>query len=432
MAFVNTIKGYFYVAFGGGFSRGVALLNTMIIARMLGPSFFGAFSIFYTIMILTWQLPGAFDAIFVAYGKQVDTKQEKNELLKTSVVLKLFYFFVIIVLSYPVGHFLSVYCFKKAEVLIPIMLAMLCGGSLMFLMTIASIFQEEESFARYAAIPAFYTVSILIFLVVGFAARLEFTLMRVIGVYVTISLMIGTVCIAIIWRRVGSLLNFTKALLMKAFSQGKWVFVSVASESVFVRIDILFLTRYVDFESLGIYSVAATLIQVVYLATGALAGICLPKAAAAIRSKQAFKGFFRESILIIGLIVAGILVFMLLAPYAITILYGHEYAAATKVLRILLVGWIFNVFFIPFSFMFLALGDSQTRFYIEFFKLLLGISLLALIVPRYGVVGAAYAIALAHIISSVIANVILKFKISNLFKQAEYERTIKREKLAEL
>ena len=85
MTLNKTLISYFYVLFGTSFARGVALFNTIIIARMLGPIHFGVFSIFYVVMILTWQLPQAFDSVFVTYAKKVDSMREKNDILKTSV-----------------------------------------------------------------------------------------------------------------------------------------------------------------------------------------------------------------------------------------------------------------------------------------------------------------------------------------------------------
>jgi len=417
MALINTIIDYFWVVFGSGFARGVALLNTLIIARMLGPTSYGIFTIFYTVMILTWQLPGAFDAVFVSYAKQVDSSQEKNELLKTSIVLKLVYLFLVLLLSYPLSYTLAKYCFQKNEAVIPLLTALLSGVGLMFLMTVASTFQEEGRFARYASTTAFYTITIFVCLSVLYASNIEFTLPKVIGIYVVSSVAIGVICISLLYRRVGNLFSLDRVLLIKAFSQGKWIFAVVAFETIFLRIDILFLARYVDFESLGIYSVAAQLIQAVFLATGALAGICLPKAGEAVRSRESFKVFFRESIWVIAFIDMGIVLFILAAPYMVVILYGNVYAFAGGILRILLVGWISTVIFIPFSFLFIALNDSRTRFFLELCKMFIGVLLIAWFIPLYGLTGGAYAISLTLILTTILSIAVLKHRLKRAFKE---------------
>jgi O-antigen/teichoic acid export membrane protein len=99
------------------------------------------------------------------------------------------------------------------------------------------------------------------------------------------------------------------------------------------------------------------------------------------------------------------------------LLYGGEYGSASRLIRIMLIGWIFYVVFIPFSFLFIALGDARTRFIIEFIKLALGITLLVILIPLYGAVGAAGAISLTYIAASFYGLIMAKYRIFNNFKR---------------
>jgi O-antigen/teichoic acid export membrane protein len=413
----KSLRDYFVVLFGSGFARGVALLNALIIARMLGPANFGIFSIFFAVMILTWQLPQAFDGVFVAYAKQYDSVSEKKDLLKTTVVLKFLYLGVVLLLSFPLARVLAVFCFQKPEAFLPLLVALVSGGCLMFLMTVAAIFQEEERFGRFALANAFYTVSIFVFLVFLYIVQIPLTLTWAISIYVSVSLIVGTSCIIILLRRVGNLLMVNHGVLKAAFAQGKWIFVMVAAACIFSRIDVLFLTRFVGFKSLGIYAVAAQLVLIVDMACGSLSGICLPKAGNAVRSRAAFKAFFKESIWVILFIECGILALILLSPYAVVLLYGDQYASAGNVLQILLCGWIFRVVFIPFSFLFVALGDSKTRFLLEFCKLVVGVALLYLLAPRFGLSGAAYAISSTYLFETIISITVLRYRLTRTYKE---------------
>jgi O-antigen/teichoic acid export membrane protein len=416
MTLSKTVLNYFYVLFGGGFARGVALLNTIIIARMLGPAHFGVFSIFYFIMILTSQLPYAFDIVFVSYAKKVDSVREKNDILKTSVVIKLFYLFLVLLLSYPVSYALAKYCFQKDEIQAFLVTAMLSGGFLTFLMTVASTFQQEERFVWFSSVHAIYTLLIFICVLALKLSHIEFSLKSVIAVYIAVCVIIGTISIVLLCRRVGNPFILDKAMLSRSLSQGKWMFGVTLSTFLFTRIDILFLTRYLDFESLGIYSVAAQLVSVLSLATGALAGICLPKASIAIRSRESFRLFVRESSSPILLIEGGLALFIVVAQLTVTIMYGSEYALAGSILRILLYGWIFNTIFIPFSFLFYALDDARTRFFLELWKLLIGVFLLYSLVPQYGLKGAAYAMTLALFIYTITSFSVLTYRLTRTHK----------------
>ena len=411
MAILKTVVDYFWVVFGSGFARGLALVNTLIIARMIGPTAYGTFSIFYTIMILTWQIPGAVDALFVSYAKKELLPEKKKELLKTTVFLKFCYLVGTVLFAYPLSYFLAIYCFQKNDAIITIFTAFMCGVALNFLMTIASIFQEQGRYALFAITNAIYTGLIFIGLIFIYFVIERFTLSTVLRLYLVVSVSVGCICIFSLIKKAGNFFIPNRELLNKYLSQGKWLVASVITGRIFMRIDILLLARFVDLKSLGIYSVAAQVIQVIYLATGALSGISLPKASEAIKSKNNLYRFTRESLWLVILINVGILLFFVIAPFLINILYGVDYRYAGTIVRILLIGWIFNIFFIPFSFIFIAISDTKSRFLLEFLKMLIGLSLLGVLLPKFGIDGAAYAITLSLILSMFISTSVLYYKL---------------------
>ena len=106
----------------------------------------------------------------------------------------------------------------------------------------------------------------------------------------------------------------------------------------------------------------------------------------------------------------------MLAPYIVIYLYGDQYVLSVKILRILLLGWAFGVIFIPFSFLFIALDDSKTRFYIELINFIIAFSLLTIFVPWYGVIGAAYAISITLFIGLIISTFILMLRLKTTFR----------------
>jgi O-antigen/teichoic acid export membrane protein len=383
---------------------------------MLGPEHFGIFSIFFAATMLVWHIPIAFDAVFVSYAKQFDTKGGKNELLKAPIAIKIYYFFVIAIIAYPLSYFLAKYCFQKQQVLLPLIAAMLCGIFITFLTTVASTFQEEERFGKYASMHAFFTGFVLVSLIFLKIIRDEPSLQAVIIAYIVVSIIIGSVSFALLIFQLGSISNVDKALLKTTFHWGKWIIGSQMAYHLFYRLDIFFLTRYVDFKDIGVYSVAAQLNYVIGLATGALAGICLPKAGRAVRSKEAFQYYFKESIFIIVMIEVGIGIYMIIAPIAVTYLYGNQYAAAAGILKILLWGCVFNAMFVPFSFLFIALGDTRTRFMLELTRLIIGAGIMLWTVPRFGLMGAAYTMTATLLIDAIVSIAVLRYRLGTTYK----------------
>lgn len=418
MQFGSMLRTYIWMVTWGGISRGTALLNSLIIARNIGPSEYGVFSIFYSMMILVWQLPQAFDGYFVTAAKRFNADATTRALWKAAIQLKIAFLTIIGLLAYPIALVLSDPLFQKPAAFYPLLASFGCGLGLMFLTSIASAFQEAERFVRFASTHAVYTLAVLAGLFLFYLARVPIALWNVIGLYVVVCTIIGAVSLMIICRRIGNVLSINSLVIRASFQQGKWLFLSLAVSCIFSRVDILFLSRYVDFENLGIYSVAAQLILVVDLAIGAFSGICLPKAGSAVRSEGMFDIYFKQSLLMIAFLLSGIALLIWMAPFLVTLLYGSNYSMSGSILRVLLIGWIFRVIFTPFSFLFIAFDDARTRFLIESWKCIIGISLLYGLVPVYGVHGGAYAMSLTYFVDTATATVVLKYKLGRQYKVA--------------
>ncbi|MCP4748555.1 MAG: oligosaccharide flippase family protein [Desulfobacteraceae bacterium] len=405
---ITLIKNILYIAFGSAFSRGIALLNTIIIAQLIGPAQYGVFAIFYTAMILTWQLPQSFDGVFVSLAKKTENKADKIEFLKSSLTFKLLYLTVVLVISYPLAILIGKYIFGKPNLNQPLILALVCGSFLTFLFTIASTYQEKERYGHFATIHAIYTGSIFVALIVMVLSKSKITLTAIFSIYLAISLGIGILSIYNLSIRVGTIRKINRSIFFRAFGQSKWMFFASATYCIFARIDILFLTRFVDYVSLGQYAIAAQLVTIIALAAGSLAGVCLPKASLAVKSEKDFRNYLIDCLFIIALILFGMIILYITAPYIVNFFYGEHYLPSIKIMRVLLIGWVFNIAYIPFSFLFLALERAQTKFAIELCKLAMCYVLLNIFVPIYGTIGAAYSFTLTLIVSTVITIILIK------------------------
>lgn len=414
----KTLKDYITVLFGTTFARGISFLTTILLARVLGPFEFGKFSIFYMVMILIWQLPQAFDMTFVRYAKTANGKEEKKEFLKISVFLKLVYSAALLVLSYPSAIFLAKYCFGKPEIKNILMASLICGVFLSFLMSIAIIFQEKEKFLQFSILNAFYSVTIFCILLALKIINLKFTLKVVIFIFLLVSITIGIVSLILLFKKkIKNLFPLNTIILKKTFSLGKWVFGVSCIFYLFQRLDFLFLSRYVKYELLGIYSAAMQLVMIISLMTGSLSGVFLPKSSVALQSKASLKSYIKESISAIIVINSFIVVLMIFSPFLIKMFYGNEYLLANTPFLILLIGWFVSVFYLPFSFLFYTLEDSRTRFFLELSKIIFAVIFLFILVPGYTLIGAALAVSLSLILNTLVSFGVLRYKITKFYNR---------------
>ena len=413
---ISSMLDYFWVLSGTFVSRGVAMLNTIIIARILGLADFGIFTIFYSVAIMTWQLPLAFDAVFVARAKRTENKKEKLELLKASLGYKVAYLLSIIFISYPLAFILEDYVFKKNNLSIVLLKALISGGFLTFLMSFASIYQEEEKYIKYSLTHAVYTVTILIFLLFFLCVSIPINLESITTIYLLVSIILGLSSIIALSIKAGNIFVINRSKIDTIFRYGKWMIGCSIVFHFFIRIDIIYLTRYVDFDMVGLYASAAQLNMIVAVATGALAGTCLPKSGNAIKSKANMIKYIKESGFTILLIELFIIFYFLFAHVAINVLYGSEYSAASNILRILLLGSFINAIYTPFSFILLAYGKTKILFLIELSKLITAITLLNFMINKFQMIGAAFTITIAIAVQTIFAFYIFRTSIGEVLE----------------
>jgi O-antigen/teichoic acid export membrane protein len=189
---------------------------------------------------------------------------------------------------------------------------------------------------------------------------------------------------------------YNPKIILDSFSFGKWVFGVTFLYSLFVRLDVLVIARFVDFQELGIYSTAAQIIMMLSLFTGAMSGIFLPKSIQAVTSKKRMSRYFHEAAFPVGVILILIIGLFVFSPMLIHLCFGNEYAGAVLLLRVLLIGWIFQAVYLPLQYIFYGINKTQFRFCLEIFKVISLFLLLFIMVPAFGVVGGAWAISLVY------------------------------------
>ena len=392
----KTIKNYTIVIFGTAFSRSVAFFNSVIIARLLGPKGFGEFAIFQIVMILTWQFAQACDTAFVRYARASQSWDEKKAFLKSAVLAKLGYAALVLLASYPVAKTLANYVFDKARLFPYLMASIICGGFICFLMTAGSHFQARERFVSYSLVVAAFPVAILLCLGLGYVTISDFSLGKMIFLFLVIAILTGSFALVFLIRTGGNPFRLEKHAMEKTLNLGKWILGVTIVFFLFQRVDTLALSRFLTSEKIGVYYAATQIVMFVGLFSGPLSNVFLPMASTALESRENMERFVKESIVAGCMVGLFIVLLYVTAPKIIDVAYGSEYRLAVPITRILLVGWLFWVLYQPFSYLFYTLEDSKTRFLMELMKLVVAIIGLTLLIPSKGTVGAAFAITLTR------------------------------------
>lgn len=407
---LKSLRDYATVISGTSISRGLSFLCSVLIARWLGAESFGIYSLFFITSTLTWQFAQSFDITFIRKAKTLQDDEQKKDFLRASLALKAAYALAALVVAGFGAELLATYVFYKPKLSDALFYGIISGIFVAFLRTQGAFYQLNEQYRLYSFNYLIYTGSIFLVLLVSWFFFPSMNVHMVILIFTVVSAIVGVGSILHLFSHEVDFKAIKTAAITDSFATGKWVFGVTIFYNLFVRLDVLLIARFVDFRELGIYSVAAQFIMVISLFTGAMSGIFLTKSLVAVSSKAKMVSYIHEVALPVALILAAIVGLFAFAPIIISLFFGKEYAGAAFLLRILLVGWIFQSLYLPLQYIFYGLDLTRFRFFLELSKVLILTLLLFVFVPAFGAIGGAWAISLVYAFNMIVS-VLVVYKV---------------------
>jgi len=192
-----------------------------------------------------------------------------------------------------------------------------------------------------------------------------------------------------------------KAIFIRSYPMA----LSSISYFLMQSIDIVLLSKFTTFETVAYYAAAvkiATVTSLVLLSVNIIAG---PKIAEFYtkNDKEALKSIVKKSSRLILLFSIPAILFLFVFSEFILSLFGQEFVAAKNVLWILLLGQFIRSLSGPIS-IYMNMTGKQNRMH-QFLFLGLGVNILLnwILIPKFGMIGAAYATAISIFIWSGLA-----------------------------
>jgi len=187
-------------------------------------------------------------------------------------------------------------------------------------------------------------------------------------------------------------------LLKKEFKYGIIIYFSALFIYLNYRADQYLIKKMLGNSQLGIYSIAVTLAELVFLVPGSVTTAITGKLYNIDKKSNERKYITSTTIkytFYISFVVSVIGMFM--TPL-ITIVYGQDFAKASQVTTILFIGIIFASIGKVSAPYFFTKGIPQVHLFITSIVLLLNISLNLVLIPKLGINGAAIASTVSYII----------------------------------
>lgn len=427
-------KGAGIVFIGSVISMVIAFIARILIARYYSPSEYGIFSLGYTILFIfaTIGTLGLQDGVArqIAYYGGKNNKKIINSIIFCSILFSLSSGIILSVLLVSFSNVISTKLFHWQS---PSFLQIFSIAIPFFILILilASIFRgfgsvKEKVF--FSDIMRNSLFLILLFFIVQTKSSF---------IWVIISYLFSVIVTAILFliyflSKFKKQFNFLFKKTNRAFSflVGKkmlifslpLLLVTILNQ-IMSWTDTLMLGYFKTANEVGIYNAALPLGQFISIALGSILFLYIPIASELYAQKN-LQGIKRSYIVLTKWLSAATLpltlVFIFFPKTTLSFLYGTKYISAANVLQILSLGFFINNVMGPNGATLIAMGKTKFLMYVTVIAAIVNVALNIILIPIWGMKGAAVATVTAIIL----INAIRSIKLYSLSKIHSLEKNI--------
>ena len=365
-----------------------------ILTRSLEPIGFGVFitALTFAQMVADFSELGVNPGSLNYLGRA--KASEKNLTLKASLFLRLATSGFAAIFVFCFAKQFALIVFNNLEI-VPFIQISAIGA--LFLSLIAwsqNIFQIESRFLISAVVNS--STNIFRFLAVCFLIY-SATLNPISGYSFFQLILILSVAIFFLTHNLGFLKSkFDKQTAKKIFKFGIPIGLSFSLASVYTRLDQIMVFNFLGSSEAGFYGLAARLILILVFVISAFGSALAPRFVQI--SEKEFASYFKKSLFGSAGLVGVTLISILISPFFIPLIFGDKFIPSIEVFQILALGIIFFIFSIPLN-LFLIYRHQKNIFVfiIGGFSLFLTWALLSILIPTYGINGAALTVSLVNL-----------------------------------
>ncbi|MDO8341517.1 MAG: oligosaccharide flippase family protein [Candidatus Woesebacteria bacterium] len=408
LVFSSTAKDT-YILFGGNvLSAFLGFVYTLIIARALSIYDFGIFSAAVNLVIILTSITdlgistGAVS--FVAEADAGGKKELSKEYIKASSVIRLIVTFAVSLLVIIFSKFVSVKFLATDDPMVAILTGVVTL-SLALPMLVPFILQAKKKFLNSIIADNLLYLSRL-----GFAFVFMFLARLTIGnslISFVLGGIVGTIVGIILIKPDFLKSKPTRETYKKLIKYSGWIGVNRIISSISGRLDIQMLAVMTGAVATGLYSIPNRLAGFVIVLTSSFSGVLAPRLASFNNKDQERKYIIKATLALIP-IIAGLILWVVIAKPFIVILFGDKYLSAVPIFQALTISMIPFVFTAP-SVTAIVYAMKKTVYIgaFSFFQLAAIFLLNLYFIPKYGPIGPTVTYGITNTILAIYTWVIV-------------------------
>ena len=372
----------------------------IFIARSLGPTSFGSFSVAISVMtiIASFGDVGTNTGLVKFVGKYYRNDDEKaKKFLKLGLEIKILVWILVLAIGFPLTSWVGGSLFGKPELVVPLRIALVgVGGGLLYSYSAHAV-QAVQKFFIWSTVGVsmnvlrLFTMFVLIYL-----GRLNLYT----GIWLYFTFLLVGFLVGLVFLPKFLFVKWEKKILWEFLKFNKWVAVFTVVSALTARLDMLITARLLPMEEVGIYSVAVSLSSIVPQIVYSLGIVAAPKLSSFGNNVEALKYLKKLQIFVVGLAIAGVSIGIPLSRIIIPLFYGAEYSGSIAPFAVLLLAQAVFLIAVPFHSAILYYFSYPKLFvWITFGQMVIVGTLGWILVGIYGAMGVAIAILVSNLFS---------------------------------
>lgn len=390
----------------------LGVLFFIFLARTLGPESFGAISISIVVLTMVSDIAdfGVNTGILNFVGKLFpENPAEAFRYLKIGLILKFLISFAVLIAGYFIAPFAANLIFLKSELEFYLRLSFIGVGGAMLFSFSANALQGLQMYKSWAALNIL-TNGLRLLSVMVLSAVLLVNTTNALVIYIIFPFFGFLVSLFFL---PGKFLRVSdeKKVFRDFFNYNKWVALSILIAAVSSRLDSFFTARFLPIDQTGFYSVGVQLSSILPQFTYSIASVAAPKIASYSDKKQLY--VYLKKLQLFALALAG--TGFLLSPISfilIPLIYTSAYSVSIWPFLILLYAQLIFLLSIPsHQTIFYYFSNPKIFVIISLIIMAVLISLNLLLIPRFGIIGAAVTVLAGSVINFILPSVYVYSKL---------------------